>query len=214
MLCGIRSALGCGSLLLVAACHVPARTPVPTSPAAEAAPAAAVVAGAAIEGTTVDGGTLEIHILPEVDTQQLATAAEAVQKQPGSAEAHAALGDEFARQGRVDEALAEYEKAARLAPDDPIAHFRLGLTLHIVGDLHGALVSYQETIRLLPDSAWAHAAISLVHLRLGDPVEALREYRIVRKLDEELAEGLFEILSEDQELRQVSLPGREDSRRG
>jgi tetratricopeptide (TPR) repeat protein len=212
MLCGIRSALGCG-LLLVAACHVPARTPVASSPV-EAGPAGPIVAGTAIEGTTVDGGTFEIHILPPVDPQQLAAAEEAVKQQPGSAEAHAALGDELARQGRTDDALAEYAEAARLAPDDPVAHFRLGLTLHVVGDLRGALVSYRETVRLLPGSAFAHAAISLVHLRLGDPVEALREYRIVRHLDETLAEGLFEILSEEQELRQVALPAREDARRG
>jgi tetratricopeptide (TPR) repeat protein len=193
--------------LAVAACHVPvpsvrgdmAAGASTTAPRAESR----VAAGTVVQGTTSDGGTFEIRVLP-LESGELEQARREVERKPGSSEAQAALGDELAKHGLFAEAIVAYGEAARLEPDDPVAHFRLGLTQHVVGALEDALVSYQETARLAPDSAWAHAAISIVHLRLGDPVSALREYRIVRQLDDALAENLFEIIAEAQELRQAA----------
>ncbi len=92
----------------------------------------------------------------------------------------------------------------RLAPADAASRFRLGLVLQMLGRLEEALRAYEAAARLHPASPWAHAALSLVHLRLGDAVAALREYRIVRSLDTELARGLLEILAEEAGLRSAS----------
>lgn len=183
--------------------------------AAEPVGTPATVAGTVTMGTVDDGGTVEIRILP-LEPERIDAARREVTKAPDSPDAYGALGDELARQGHLDEAVAAYAEAVRLATDDQVAHFRLGLTQHVVGDLEAALHSYRETARLVPESAWAHAALSVVQLRLGDPVSALREYHIVRRLDPELAEGLFEIIAEEHELQQAlrRTPSAERSARG
>lgn len=204
----LRRLLGAFALTLfataaLAACHAPRRGA--TERASDAPNAVApdgAVAGIVTMGTVDESGTLEIRILPH-EPERIEEARRAVAAEPASSAAHAALGDELARQGHLDESIAAYTEAARLAPEDPVAQFRLGLTLHVAGDLESALRAYQETARLAPESAWAHAAIAVVHLRLGDSVAALAEYRIVRSLDPELAEGLFEIIAEAQELQQA-----------
>ena len=57
---------------------------------------------------------------------------------PISAYAHANLGVALMRQGKLDEAIAEYREAIRLRPDDGPTHFNLGTALGRQGKLDEA----------------------------------------------------------------------------
>ena len=59
---------------------------------------------------------------------------EGVRLQPDSAPAHTSLGAALCAQGRLDEALAEYETALRLDPDNPEAHWDRALVRLLQGD--------------------------------------------------------------------------------
>lgn len=81
-----------------------------------------------------------------------------VAKNPESARPHGNLGKVLARiPSRVDEAIAEYQKASRLDPLSSEVHVNLGnLWFRIPGHLDDAIAQYREALGLHPDDADAH----------------------------------------------------------
>ena len=60
-----------------------------------------------------------------------------------------------------------------------------------------AIESYKQAIRIDPDFALAHANLGLTYLLLNDRGSAMQQYKILKKLDTEMANELFnEIYSE------------------
>ncbi|UCG99477.1 MAG: tetratricopeptide repeat protein, partial [Burkholderiales bacterium] len=58
--------------------------------------------------------------------------------------------------GRLEEALASYDRALRLTPDDPDVHTNRGNVLKDLGRLEEALASYDRALRLTPDDPDVH----------------------------------------------------------
>ena len=69
---------------------------------------------------------------------------------------HSNLGNALLDMGRLDDALAAYDKALRLKPDYAEAHNNRGNTLRDMGRRDGALAAYDKAVRLKPDYAEAH----------------------------------------------------------
>ena len=86
-------------------------------------------------------------------------------------------GVELRRQGKLDEAIAEYRAAIKLRPSFAEAHNNLGEALHLQGKYEEAIAAFRDTIRVKADHANAHynLAISLVAQERLD--EALGEFR-------------------------------------
>ena len=61
-----------------------------------------------------------------------------------------------------------------------------------LGNYRDQKSAYKKAIRINPDFAPAHYAIGQAFLQQGDKAAALDEYKILRKLDDEIAEKLFE----------------------
>jgi Flp pilus assembly protein TadD len=57
----------------------------------------------------------------------------AIAADPGLKEAHLNLGNTLFRQGRLEEAVAEYREALRIDPDYAGAHYNLGQALSRLG---------------------------------------------------------------------------------
>jgi len=94
-----------------------------------------------------------------------------------SAEAHVKLGLAYAEQGRLDEAIAEYQAALRLNPAAPDVHYRLGLAYEEQGRLDEALAEFQSAIRTSPNHADAYCGMGKVYYmqgRLGDAIDKLQ----------------------------------------
>src|SRR5262249_22381215 len=70
--------------------------------------------------------------------------------------------------GRVDEAIACFQKAIALDPKNARAHANLGYALHRLGKVDEALAAFQECIRLNPKSASAHDWVAFILVNKGD----------------------------------------------
>ena len=65
-------------------------------------------------------------------------------------------GTELLAQGKIDEAVAEYKKAAGLSPEDEDMHYNLALALARQGQREAAKAEYLEALRIYPDYAEAN----------------------------------------------------------
>lgn len=114
-----------------------------------------------------------------------------VAKAPANARAHHNLAIELARQGRLQEAVAEYEETLRLSPDDPEAHNNLGNHLAAIGRPREALREFHAALRLKPGLFQAHNNIGNLLLGAGRPVEALASYQEALRLEPNYAEANY-----------------------
>lgn len=89
---------------------------------------------------------------------------------------HNNLGVALARQGRLAEAIAEYNEALRIQPDFSEAHNNLGNALVREGRLVEAIAHYTEALRLRPDYPEAHNNLAVALSRQGRVEEAIREF--------------------------------------
>ena len=59
------------------------------------------------------------------------------------------------QKGRVDEAIAHYQKALQIKPDYAEAHYNLGIALQQKGRMDEAITHYQKALEIKPDYAKA-----------------------------------------------------------
>lgn len=97
----------------------------------------------------------------------------------------------------------DYEKALRLFKEavkkDPRyanAYFQIGYCNAQLGRYQEALEGYKQAILIKPDFVIAHFYLALSHLELGDKNSALGEYRILKNLDRDYANDLFNMIDE------------------
>lgn len=103
--------------------------------------------------------------------------------------AHNNLGNVFSRQGKFDEAIAEYAEALRVRPEYPEGHNDLGNTLKDHGRLAEAVAEYTQALRLKPDYAEAHNNLGIVLVQQGKPGEAIEQYNEALRLNPEFADA-------------------------
>jgi tetratricopeptide (TPR) repeat protein len=85
----------------------------------------------------------------------------ALKRKPDFAAAHNNLGNVFAHQQKLPEAVVSFRNAVRCNPDFAVAHSNLGTALCQLGQLDEAVASLQEAVRLSPDSVETRNNLSL-----------------------------------------------------
>jgi tetratricopeptide (TPR) repeat protein len=78
--------------------------------------------------------------------------------------------------GRIDEAVAHYERALALKPDHAEAHNNLGVALAALGRMDGAVAHYERALVLKPDYAEAHNNLGITLAALGRIDSAVAHY--------------------------------------
>ncbi len=101
----------------------------------------------------------------------------ALQVNPDNHMAHFGLGLMLSREGKVDEAIAQYRITLRLRPDDARTHTNLALLLTGLGKLEEAHGHALEAVRLYPGYADAHSNLGVVLAAQGRTEEAIQEYQ-------------------------------------
>jgi len=96
---------------------------------------------------------------------------------PGDKGAHLNLGNALARQGRLEEAKASYDRALALDPGFAEAHNNQGHALFELGRPNEALESYRRAIAGRPADAQAHDHAGNALLVLGRVAEATECFR-------------------------------------
>ena len=126
--------------------------------------------------------------------EALQTYKQAIKLKPDYANTHYNLGVAYGNLGRWQEALQAYKQAIKLKPDYADAHYNLGVTYSNLGLWQEALQAYKQAIRLKPDYAGAHLNLGVIYLNKSDTSSALEEYKILKNLDAEMANKLFNII--------------------
>ena len=79
--------------------------------------------------------------------------------------------------GRIDEAIAQYQKALKIRPDYALAHNNLGNLLANRGQFEAAIDEYQKALKTRPGDIKAHYNLALVLADHGRPVEAIEHFQ-------------------------------------
>ncbi len=91
--------------------------------------------------------------------------------QPDDPVAHNNLGNLFPDQPQ--EAIKQFEHAARLKPDYPEAYYNIGVVLGETGRLPQAIEQYRQALRVKPDYPQAHCNLGDLLIKTGQPKEAI-----------------------------------------
>jgi tetratricopeptide (TPR) repeat protein len=91
-----------------------------------------------------------------------------MQTNPANAVAHDYIGVILAESGSLTEAMAEFQKAARLDHSLAEPHFHLGLAASRMGKAADAIAEYQEALRLNPKMPEAAYSLSAMCARQND----------------------------------------------
>jgi peptidoglycan/xylan/chitin deacetylase (PgdA/CDA1 family)/uncharacterized caspase-like protein len=86
------------------------------------------------------------------------------------------------REKRYEEALAEFEEAARLDPRSALAANNVGFTHYRLGDMEKAVSWFEKTLALDANRAIAHANLGDALLALDRKADARREYETFLRL--------------------------------
>ena len=114
-----------------------------------------------------------------------------LRRNPDDAVAHFNLGLAYGTLDRHKETLRAYKQAIRIDPENSGAYNNLGVTCGKLGRHTEAIGAYKEAIRIKPDHAKAHFNLGLAYLVVDDKGSALEQYKIVKELDKEKGDRLF-----------------------
>jgi tetratricopeptide (TPR) repeat protein len=120
----------------------------------------------------------------EEDSPEEAMAAyrQALELEPGLADAHLNLGRLLHERDRTPEAERHYRLALAARPDDATAAYNLGVALQDLGRLKDAALAYEAALALDRTLADAHYNLSGLYEELGEPEAAFRHLRTYRTM--------------------------------
>lgn len=110
---------------------------------------------------------------------------------PQAAPAFFNIGIAYTKLGRYHEAIKANQAVLRIKPDFAPAYNNMGLVYGKLGQAEDEIKAYKEAIRIEPDYVSAHFNLGAALLQKGDKTGALDEYKILKKLDKQTADNLF-----------------------
>jgi Tfp pilus assembly protein PilF/cytochrome c553 len=107
-----------------------------------------------------------------------------LEKSPGDASLHHALGLVLVRQHRLDEALDELKRATVLDPGNARFAYVYAVALHSTGDAGGAIASLETALAAHPDDRDILQALASFHAERGDTGKARDYMKRLQELSE------------------------------
>jgi tetratricopeptide (TPR) repeat protein len=106
------------------------------------------------------------------------------------------LGFAYNQLGLYKEAIEAFKQAIHTDPNNTNISTYVGLSNAYVNlQLYDeAIVVFKQAIRIDPDLVLAHYGIGLCYILIGDESSALNEYKILKELDIDLANDLFDLI--------------------
>ena len=150
-------------------------------------------------GIPYAGGYLEMGIAYGKlgnHAKAIETFKQAIHIDPDFTEAHFNLGVSYEKLGNYTKAIEAYRQAIHIDPDDTSAYYGLGFSYFKLGFYKEAIEAYRQVIHIDPDDTKAHHGLGLMYLITGDRNLALNEYKILKELDIDLANKLFDLIYE------------------
>jgi tetratricopeptide (TPR) repeat protein len=110
---------------------------------------------------------------------------------PEAGPAHYNAGLAYSQLGRFQEAIEAQKIVIRINPGYAPAYHAMGAAMGHLGRPRDEIAAYREAIRVDPDFAPAHHAMGTALLKRGDTPGALEQYKILQRLDQNMAGNLF-----------------------
>ena len=121
---------------------------------------------------------------------------QAIQIEPDFADVYLSLGHAYIKLDKPQDAIKAFKEAVRLNPDMDEAYYGMGLEYFRGGNMKDAAKAFKKAVTLSPDMAKAHYGLALAYQEMGKQDQLLEEYRILQKLDSELAKKLSDSFPE------------------
>jgi tetratricopeptide (TPR) repeat protein len=121
---------------------------------------------------------------------------QAIRLKPDFPKAHYNLGNHYLALKKYPQAAESYKEAIRLQFDFAEAHLNLGAVYNQMGRFEEAIASYKLAIRFKPTLAEAYLNLGMTFLKMGDRASAIEEYEILKDLNKEEANRLFNLMYE------------------
>lgn len=102
---------------------------------------------------------------------------------PDDHRVHNGLGNAYLINLRLNDALAEYEKALDLNPRDEFANLSLANLLRGMGENERAIEFYRKHLAIKKEDAEAHGGMAMAMLALGQDSQAERELQLAMQYD-------------------------------
>ena len=111
-------------------------------------------------------------------------------------EAYDNMGNAYVKLKRYQEAIKVYKQAIRINSDDAKAYYELGYFLGRFERYDEANEALKKAIRINLDNVDTHYLLGITYLLVTDRDKgaAIEEYKILKKLDPNVAEKLFNVL--------------------
>ena len=110
---------------------------------------------------------------------------------PDHAPTHHYMGLIYNGMGRYDDAVESCKKALKMNPDSAPTLYNLAIAYGGLGKSRQETEAFKQAIRVDPDFAPAHYNMGIIYLNSGDKAAALEEYKVLKILDQNMAELLF-----------------------
>jgi superkiller protein 3 len=94
----------------------------------------------------------------------------------------------------IKEAIEAYKRAIYINPNLTYAYTDLGDCYIYFGLYNYAIEAFKQAIRIEPDNILAHFSLGFLYSTIGDINSALNEYKILKNLDINAANKLFDLI--------------------
>jgi tetratricopeptide (TPR) repeat protein len=127
-----------------------------------------------------------------------------IRRNPNCPMAYYNLGLAYFQQGRLGEAIVQYQKVLQINPDETDALNNLGSTFLQQGRVDEAIAQYQKALAIKPDSAEAHNYLGLAYFQQGRSDEAMAQYQKALAIKPGSAEACYNLGNAFLQQRQMS----------
>ena len=107
--------------------------------------------------------------------------------------AHNNLGNALLQKGKVEEAIAHFQKALQIYPDYAEAHYNLGNVLLHKGSVDEAIIHYQRALQIKPDYAEDCYNLGAALIKKGSVDDAIANYRMALQIKPNFAEAHYNL---------------------
>jgi len=122
-----------------------------------------------------------------------------LQIDPSISDAHYYLSSIYFKQSQYDQAIKQCQMALSINPTDVKSLIILGVCYKQLKLFDQAMDAFLKAISINGQSAAAHSGLGLVYCAQGNLDDAHRQYRILGKIDKELAGDLLDQIQEAEE---------------
>jgi tetratricopeptide (TPR) repeat protein len=112
---------------------------------------------------------------------------------PDSARDRVNYGLALLRAGRIDEGIAELERAKKQDPSIPHTWFNLGIAFKKGSEWEKAIIEFEHMVALVPDEPVSHFNLGYVYKLTNRPADALGEFERAAALNPNLAGPHFQL---------------------